>query len=68
MSLFILDTPGQEALARRDFALEGIVLNFVIISKYLGAYMVPQAELAAWLKPQVEAWTHGVRFSGKIAK
>ena len=28
-SLFILDTPGQEAAAKREFAKEGLILNFV---------------------------------------
>ena len=28
-SLFISDTPGQEAAAKREFANEGLVLNFV---------------------------------------
>ena len=28
-SLFILDTPGQEAAAKREFAKEGLVLNFI---------------------------------------
>ena len=44
-SLFILDTPGQEEAAKQDFALEGLTLNFVSGSRYLGAYLGPQAEL-----------------------
>ena len=31
----------------------------------MGVYLGLQEELAAWLKPQVEALAHGVRFSGK---
>ena len=66
-SLFILDNPGQEEAAKQEFAKEGIVLNFVSGSRYLGAYLGPQAELEAWVKPQVEAWAHGVRVLSKIA-
>ena len=28
-SLFISDTPGQEEAAKREFAVEGLTLNFV---------------------------------------
>ena len=38
-SLFILDTPGQEEAAKREFAVEGITLNFISGSGYLGAYL-----------------------------
>ena len=65
-SLFILNTPGQEDAARRDSTVEGMVLNFVSDSRYLGAYLGPQEDLEAWVKPQVEAWAQGVIFSGKI--
>ena len=40
-SLFISDTPGQEALAKREFAKKGLVLNFVSGRGYLGAYLGP---------------------------
>ena len=43
--LFISDTPGQEEAAKREFAVEGLTLNFVSVSRYLGAYLGPQAEL-----------------------
>ena len=43
-SLFISDTPGQEEAANWEFAKEGLVLNFVSGSRYLGAYLGPQAE------------------------
>ena len=58
-SLFISDTPGQEEATRREFEVEGLALNFVSGIRYLGAYLGPQEELAAWVKPQVEAWSHG---------
>ena len=35
--LFISDTPGQEEVAKREFAKEGLTLNFVSGSRYLGA-------------------------------
>ena len=34
----------------------------------MGAYLGPQEELEAWVKPQVEAWSHGVRVLGKITR
>ena len=67
-SLFILDTPGQEEELRRSFAVEGLDLNFVSGSRYLGAYLGLPEELAAWVETQVEAWTHGVRVLGKISR
>ena len=66
-SLFILETPGQEEVSRREFAMEGLVLNIVLGSRYLGAYLGPQEELEAWVKPQVEAWYHGVTVLGKVS-
>ena len=66
-SLFISDTPGQEESAKRKFAAEGLVLNFVSGSRYLEAYIVLQEELGACIKTQVEAWAHGVRVLGQIA-
>ena len=61
-------TPGQEEVAKREFAKEGLVLNFVSGSRYLGAYLGPQAELEAWVKTQVEAWAHGFKVLAKIAQ
>ena len=67
-SLFISDTPGQEEAAKREFAAEGLTLNFVSDSRYLEAYIGPHAELEAWVKPQVEAWAHGVKVLAKISR
>ena len=67
-SLFILDTSGQEEAAKREFEAEGLVLNFVSGSRYLGAYLGPQKELEAWVKPQVKAWAHMVRVFIKICR
>ena len=44
---------GQDAAAKRDFAAEGLTLNFVSVSRYLGAYLGPLVELEVWVKPQV---------------
>ena len=60
-SLFISDTPEKEEAAKSEFAVEGLTLNFVCGSRYLGACLGPQKALEAWVKPQVEAWSHGVR-------
>ena len=67
-SLFILDTPGKEEAARREFERERLDLDFVSGSRYLGAYIGLQEELEEWVKPQVEAWAHGVRALSKIAR
>ena len=40
-SLFILDTPGQEEAAKREFASEGLELNFFTGSRYPGGYLGP---------------------------
>ena len=37
--LFILYNPGQEEAAKREFAKEGLCLNLVSGSRYLGAYL-----------------------------
>ena len=44
------------------------MLNFFSGSRYLQAYIGPQEELDVWVKPQVEAWAHEVRFLGKISR
>ena len=56
---------GQEEAAKREFVAEGLVLNLISGSRYLGAYLGPQEELEAWVKPQVEVWSHGVRLLDK---
>ena len=66
-SLFISDTSGQEDVTRREIVEEELLLHFVSGSRYLGAYLGPQEELEAWVKPQVEAWAHGVKVLAKIA-
>ena len=66
-SLFISDTLGQEEAAKREFLVEGLNLNFVSGSRYLWAYLGPQEELEARVKPQVEAWANRVRVLAKIS-
>ena len=66
-SLFISDIPGQEEVAKQEFAKEGLVLNFISGSWYLRAYLGLWDQLEGWVKPQVESWAHGVRDLGKIA-
>ena len=41
-SIFISDTPGQEEAAKREFEVEGIVLNYFSVIRYLGGYLGPQ--------------------------
>ena len=67
-SLFVLDTPGQEEAAKREFAVEGLTLNSVSVSRYIGAYLGPRDQLEVWVKPQVEAWAHGVKVLSKISR
>ena len=65
-SLFISDTLGQEEPTKRKFAKEGLCLNFVSGNRCLGAYLGPQAELEAWVNPQVEAWAHRIKVLAEI--
>ena len=66
--LFISANPGQEEAAKQEFAKEGLVLNFVSGSRYLGAYLGLWDQLEGWVKPQVEAWAHSVNVLAKIAR
>ena len=63
-SLFILDIPWKEEVTKKEFSVEGLILNFVSGSRHLGAYLGPQRELEAWVKSKVEAWAHRVIFFG----
>ena len=55
--LFISDTPGQEEAARREFVAEGIILNFISVSIYLGYYLGLQKKLEEWVI--IPRWRHG---------
>ena len=48
--------------------MEGIDLNFISGSWYLGAYIGLWDQLEACVKHQFDAWAHGVRVLGKIAR
>ena len=65
-SLLISDKMGQEAAAKWEFAVEGLTLNFVSGSRYLGAYLGLRDQLEAWVKRQTEAWAHIIRVLGQI--
>ena len=67
-SLFVSETPRQEEATRGKFAEEGIELNFVSRSCYIWAYIGPQEELEAWVKPKLEAWVHRFRVLVKMAR
>ena len=61
-SLFISDTPGQEKAAKREFSVEGLILNFFSGSRYLGAYLGPRYQLEAWENPKWRHRTTGLEF------
>ena len=67
-SLLIPDTLEQEEAENQEFAVEGLNLNFVSGSRYLGAYLGPQVELEVCVKPQVEAWAQGIKVLAKISQ
>ena len=67
-SLFISDTTDQDEAANQEFVKEGLCLNFIRRSWYLGAYLGPQEELEARVKPQVDSLAHGVRVLDKISQ
>ena len=48
--------------------MEGLDLNFVSGSRYLGEYLGPRDQVEVWVKPQLESWAHGVVVLGKIAR
>ena len=67
-SLFISAPLDQEEAEKWEFAIKGLTLNCVSGSWYLEAYLGPWDQLESWVKNQVEAWAHGVRILGKIAR
>ena len=66
-SLFIAENPEDEEATNREFDRSGLNLNYVGVSRYLGAYLGPKEELEAWVRPKVEAWYHMVCNLAKIA-
>ena len=67
-SLFIAAKPEDKDVARGGFKWEGLNINFVDSSRYLGVYLGPREELDAWVWPKMEAWDHGVYILAKISK
>ena len=59
-SLFIAVTAVQKESEKREFVAEGLDLNFVGGSRYLGDYIGTREEL--------DTWAHRVKVLGKIAK
>ena len=45
--LLVADFSEQEEYAKREYTAEGLELNFLGGSQYLGAYLVPREELEA---------------------
>ena len=66
MSLHLGHTWQDEA-SKREFAVEGLDLNFISGSRYIGAYIGPRDQLEVWVKPQVWVWAHRVIVLGKIS-
>ena len=46
-SFFISDNLGQEEVSNREFDADGLILNFVSGSRYLGVYLGPWDQLEA---------------------
>ena len=67
-SLFIADKLEDNVAEKREFAREGLNLNYVDCSRYLGSFLGPREELEEWLRPKVEAWANGIRTLAKISK
>ena len=55
-------------MARQEFEQAGLNINYVDGSRCLGDYLGPNEDLEDWLRPKVEAWSHGVRTLDKIPK
>ena len=48
--------------------IEGLILDSVGVSWFLGAYLGPRDKLETWVKPQVEAWSHVFMVLGQISR
>ena len=53
-SLFICDSPAQEEATKQAFVEEGLRVNMVPGSQYLGAYSVPEKDRDTWVRLQEE--------------
>ena len=65
-SLFIADKLDDKEVARWEFERAGLKLNYVGVSRYLGAYLGHREELEAWVRPKLGAWSHKVFTLAKI--
>ena len=66
--LYIAEKPEDKETVRQKFKRAGLNINYVDGSRYLRAYLGPREELEEWVRPNVEAWYHGVCILSKIAK
>ena len=64
--LFIANNLEEKEAARWEFKQAGLNLNYVDSSRYLGDYWVPKEELEEWVRPKLDACSHGVRTLAKI--
>ena len=65
--LFICDSTTQEGAAQREFKGEGLTINFVSGSCYLGAFVGMWEDLKEWFTPQVEQWGEGIQYLYKVS-
>ena len=54
-SIFICDSPAQEEATKQAFVEEGLRVNMVPGSQYLGAYSVPEKDRDTWVRLQEES-------------
>ena len=67
-SLFTADNREVEEAVMRKFDQSGLNFKYVGEKQYLAAYLGPREEIEEWMRPKVEAWSHGVRTIAKISK
>ena len=48
--------------------MEGLRVNVVIGTQYIGAYVGLEGEKDNWVRPQVKKWAEGVRDLEKVAR
>ena len=67
-SLFICDSPTKEETTNQAFEAEGLRINVVPGSQYIGAYIGPEEDSDAWVRPQAEKYSEDVRDLSKFIK
>ena len=65
--MLFYESTAQEGAAQRAFYREGMVINFVAISHYMGAFAGLKGYLETWITPCVEKCTEGVLYVSKVA-